>query len=159
MKATLGSVLYSFFSNHLTAMKGLRPSSIRSYRDVLQLFLAWVAHDAHRRISKLVVADLSYERVQGFLRYLETKRGNHPRTRNHRLAVLHTFFDYLASVDPQMLIVAERVAAIPAKRTPPPETRFLERAEIRSVFEAVAGDDWMHRRDRALLLFLYNTGA
>ena len=159
MIATLGSVVYSFFDNHLTAMKGLRPSSVRSYRDVLQLFLVWVAQDAQHRLSKLTVADLSYERVQGFLRYLEAKRGNHPRTRNHRLAVLHTFFDYLASADPQMLIVAEKVAAIPAKRTPPAETHFLERAELSAVFEAVTGDSWMHRRDRALLLFLYNTGA
>ena len=103
MKATLGSVVQSFLENHLLGIKGLRPSSVKSYRDVLRLFLLWVAHDARRRISRLSVADLTYERVQRFLRHLEEERGNHPRTRNHRLAVLHTFFDHLASVEPLML--------------------------------------------------------
>jgi len=56
MKATLGSVVQSFLENHLLGIKGLRPSSVRSYRDVLRLFLLWVAHDARRRISKLSVA-------------------------------------------------------------------------------------------------------
>ena len=159
MKTTLGSVLYSFFENYLVAMKGLSSASIRSYRDVLQLFLNWVAAATHRRISKLSLADLTYERVQEFLRYLEAERGNHPRTRNQRLAVLHTFFDYLASIEPKIMIVAERVAAIPIKRAAPAETRFLDHDEINAIFSAIPSDNWINRRDRTLLLFLYNTGA
>ena len=35
----LGRVIYSFFLDYLTVQKGLRPASIRSYRDTLRLFL------------------------------------------------------------------------------------------------------------------------
>src|SRR5437667_5116640 len=58
-----------------------------------------------------------------------------------------------------MLDVAERVAAIPMKRVSPPETRFLERDEIDILFAALPARGAQALRDRALLLFLYNTGA
>ena len=60
---------------------------------------------------------------------------------------------------PEMLIVAERIAAIPVKRTSPPETKFLLRDEIEMLFRHLPVDDTHALRDRALLLFLYNTGA
>ena len=116
----LGPIIYAFFECHLKAEKVLSPASVRSYRDTLRLFLVRVAADCHRRITKLAVEDLTAERVRQFLHHLEAERGNHIRTRNQRLAALHTFFDYLAGQIPEALAEAERVAAIPRKRTPPP---------------------------------------
>jgi len=58
-----------------------------------------------------------------------------------------------------MLAEAERVAAIPRKRVPPPGTRFLERDEIEALFAGLPASGEAAPRDRALLLFLYNTGA
>jgi site-specific recombinase XerD len=155
----LGALVHSFFADGLLTMKGLRPASVRSYRDVLRLFLRFVAHDTGRKITRLALGDLSFERVLRFARYLEDERRNHIRTRNQRVACLHTFFDYLAGRVPELLEVAERVAAIPMKRVPPPETRFLERDEIDSLFATLPVQGAQALRDRALLLFLYNTGA
>lgn len=155
----LGPVVQSFFLDGLITMKGLRPSSVRSYRDVMRLFLRFAAEDAHRKITRLTLADLTFERVLHFLRYLDEVRHNHTRTRNQRLALLHTFFEYLAARDPEMLAVAQRVAAIPTKRTPPPETRFLERDEIASLLATMPSRGRNAARDRTLILFLYNTGA
>lgn len=155
----LGPVVQSFFLDGLVTMKGLRPSSVRSYRDGIRLFLRFVAEDAKRRITQLTLADITFERTLAFVRHLEEVRNNHPRTRNQRLALLHTFFEYLAVRHPEMLAVAERVAAIPPKRVPPPETRFLERDEIATLFAQLPSAGRNAARDRALILFLYNTGA
>jgi site-specific recombinase XerD len=155
----VGPVVQSFFLDGLVTMKGLRPSSIHSYRDGIKLFLRFVAEDAHRRITQLTFDDLTFERVLGFLRYLDEVRHNQTRTRNQRLALLHTFFEYVAVRSPEMLAVAERVAAIPTKRTPPPETRFLEREEVAALFASMPSRGRHAARNRALILFLYNTGA
>jgi site-specific recombinase XerD len=103
--------------------------------------------------------DLCCERVQRFLQHLEQERHNHVRTRNQRLAALHTFFEYLAQRMPEMLGVCERVAAIPVKRVAPPETHFLDRDEVSALLRSVPPTGHNAARDRALLLFLYNTGA
>lgn len=155
----LGPVIQSFFVDGLVTMRGLRPSSVRSYRDGIKLFLRFVAENTGRRITQLTLADLTFERALAFLHHLETVRRNHPRTRNQRLALLHTFFDYVAVRSPEMLAVAERVAAIPTKRVPPAETRFLERDEITALFRQMPSSGRNAARDRALILFLYNTGA
>jgi len=156
---TLGQIVYAFFADHLKAQRGLRPLTIKSYRDTLRLFLHFVAADAQRAISRLVLADLTFERALAFLGHLETTRGNHIRTRNQRLAALRTFFDYLIARAPEMLVVGERVAAIPTKRVAPAETFFLERDEVSALFARLPSRGWAAARDRALLLFLYNTGA
>ena len=156
---TLGCLVHSFFVDYLQVQKGLRLASVRSYRDAVRLFLSFVAGEARRPITRLSLCDLSYERVQQFLMSLEQERHNHIRTRNHRLAALHTFFEYLAQRVPEMLDVCERVAAIPTKRAAPAETHFLDREEISALLHSVPSSGRHATRDRALLLFLYNTGA
>ena len=155
----LGPLIHSFFLDHLITAKGLRPASVRSYRDTVRLLLCFVADDKRTKITKLSVSDLTFERILGFLRYLEGDRHNHIRTRNQRLAALHTLFDYIASREPEMLGVCQRVAAIPMKRTAPAETHFLERDEVQALFRHLPRAGRLALRDRALLLFLYNTGA
>ena len=155
----LGPLVQSFFLDHLVAVKGLRPASVRSYRDTIRLLLCFTAEDKGTKITKLSIEDLSFERILGFLRYLEDDRANHARTRNQRLAALHTLFDYIASREPEMLGVCQQVAAIPMKRAAPAETHFLERDEIEALFRHLPRAGRLALRDRALLLFLYNTGA
>lgn len=155
----LGPLIYSFFEDQLKCQKGLRPSSIRSYRDALQLFLLFVAEDTQRRLTRLRLTDLTGERVRRFLTFLEQKRHNHVRTRNHRLAAIRTFFEYLATREPMILAEAQQVAAIPVKRTSPPKTYYLEHDEINALFSTLPSNGSLALRDHALLLFLYNTGA
>jgi len=155
----LGQILHSFFLDHLIALKGLRPASIRSYRDMVRLLLQFVAADKRVRITRLVVDDLTFDRVQRFLLYLEQQRGNHIRTRNQRTAALQTLFEYIGSRVPEMLDECQRVAAIPAKRVAPAETRYLERDEVQTLLSRMPSKGRQATRDRALILFLYNTGA
>ena len=155
----LGPIVHSFFTDHLVTVKGSRPATIRSYRDTIRLLLRYVAEDRGTRITRLNLEDLSFDRIVGFLRYLENDRHNHARTRNQRLAMLHTLFDYIASREPAMLAVCQRVAAIPTKRAAPAETHYLETDEVHGLLRRMPTSGRHALRDRALLMFLYNTGA
>jgi site-specific recombinase XerD len=155
----LGPLIHSFFSDHLITVKGLRPASVRSYRDTIRLLLCFVAAENRTKITKLNLENLSFEEILGFLCYLENDRHNHVRTRNQRLAALHTLFDYIATREPEMLDVCQQVRAIPMKRAAPAGTHFLERDEIEELFAHLPRTGRLAQRDHALLLFLYNTGA
>jgi len=156
---SLGQIVRSYFEDHLKVQKGLRPGSVRSYRDGLRLFLCFVAEDARRKVTRLSALDLTFDRVLGFLKHLEDRRGNHIRTRNQRLAILRSFFEYMGGRLPEMLVTSQRVEAVPVKRVPPPETHFLDRDEIQALFRDLPTKGRHATRDRTLLLFLYNTGA
>jgi site-specific recombinase XerD len=90
---------------------------------------------------------------------LESVRGNHVRSRNQRLASIRTFFEYIGRQIPERLQQAQRVVSMPTKRTPPPTTPYLEREEIEQLFSRLPTAGRNALRDRALLLFLYNSGA
>ena len=60
-----------------------------------------------------------------FLDHLETGRGNSIRTRNARLAAIHSFMRYAAVRDPASLPINGRVLAIPAKRCYGPVLGYL----------------------------------
>jgi site-specific recombinase XerD len=160
MQLSLGQLVRSFFEDYLTVQKGLRPGTVRSYRDALRLFLVFVAGHLRRPITKLCTSDLTAECASAFLKHLEQGRGNHIRTRNQRLAALRAFFVYIASRSPEALEAATRVAALPVKRVAPPETNYLERDELAAILRRLPRNGRRHAlRDRTLVLFLYNTGA
>jgi Phage integrase, N-terminal SAM-like domain len=155
----LGPIVQSFFEDHPITIRGLRPASVHSYRDTIRLLLLFIAADKRCKLTRLTLEDLTFERITGFLRYLEHDRGNHARTRNQRLAAIHNLFEYIATRSPEMLATCQRVAAIPTKRVAPPETRFLERDETQRLLASLPSTGRLALRDRALILFLYNTGA
>ncbi len=75
----LGPLMHSFFVDHLVTVKGLRPASVRSYRDTIRLLLCFVAErQGHQDHQARRSSDLTFERVLGFLRYLEA-RSRQPR--------------------------------------------------------------------------------
>src|SRR5215210_6862610 len=131
----LGPYVQAFFMDYLATQKGLRPSSIRAYRDAFRLFLTFVAGDRRCALSRLTLDDLTADRALRFLHSLEADRHNHVRTRNHRRAVVVSFFDYLARRRPDRLAVNQQVVGIPVKRVAPAETRFLERADMDTLFQ------------------------
>lgn len=156
---TLGSFLHAFFEDHLVCQRGLQPSTVRSYRDAIRLFLLFTATDKGCKLTRLNVSNMTSDRVLRFLDHLEKKRGNAVATRNQRLAALNCFFEYLANRVPEMLAEAHRVAGVPIKRAPPPRTRYMERDQVEALFQNLPKKSPWDLRDRTLLLFLYNTGA
>lgn len=86
MNTDFGSLLYSFFEDYLKCRKGLRPSSLKSYRDSAKLFLLFLAEKTGHKVSRLTLADLTCAQVLAFLQSLETDRENQVRTRNHAIS-------------------------------------------------------------------------
>jgi integrase/recombinase XerD len=156
---SFSTIVHGYFLDYLPRQKGLQPETIRSYRDSLRLFLVFVAGVHHRGVSELVLQHLDHHTVLAFLRNMETERGNAVSTRNQRLAALHAFYEYIGRTVPEMLPSCAKVAAIPMKRCPLPEMKFLARDEVEALFACLPAQDRLSIRDRALLMLLYNTGA
>ena len=156
---SVGALVQAFLADELPVQRGLRPASVKAYRDGLRLFLVFVSRDVSCRLTQISSEAFTLDRVLRFLQDLETTRHNHRRTRNHRLTILRAFFEFLARRCPEYLAVAQQVAAIAVKRAPPPETFFLERDEVETLLRRLPAHGRHALRDRALFLLLYNTGA
>jgi integrase/recombinase XerD len=156
---SLGPVLQAFFVEHLLAHKRASPQTVAAYRDTFRLLLRFL-HDArHTEPSDASLADLDVPAILAFLDHLEEQRRNTARSRNARLAAIRSFFRYVTLRDPESLALATRVLAIPVKRADRRIVGYLTRAEIDALLAAPKRTEWAGRRDHALLLTLYNSGA
>jgi site-specific recombinase XerD len=153
----LPTLVESFFGSYLQRIRVASPHTVRAYRDTLKLFLNFLSHG--RPLDKLRPEDLQAEHVLAFLRHLEEVRKNGRATRNMRLAALRSFFGHLLRQDPTHAQQYHRVLAIPSKRHQPPCASYLEPAEVRLLLAQPDSRRPAGRRDVALLMFLYNTGA
>lgn len=108
--------------------------------------------------AKLQLTDLDAPTIGAFLEHLEKDRGNTARTRNIRLAVVRSFFQYCALRHPEHAHMIQRVLAIPAKRSERRIVTFLTPDEITALLESPDRTTWAGRRDHALLLCAVQTG-
>jgi site-specific recombinase XerD len=157
--AQFSTLVQSFFAQHLCEHKHVSPRTVTVYRDTFRLLFAFMQERTGRPPSELTMTDLDAPVILAFLDHLETARHNHVRSRNLRLSAIRSFFRYASLRDVEHLAVANRVLAIPTKRTAHPLLTFLTRPEMDAILAATDQRTWLGGRDHALLLTMYNTGA
>lgn len=148
-----------FLLEYLVSDRGLARNTQRSYRDTLSQLLPFVAGLARVRIDRLKIEDISAERVRVFLRDLEDNRGCGTATRNQRLAAIHSLAHFIGLRCPEHLEWCGEIRAIQAKRAPQAAFTYLENDEMDALLAAPDQGSRQGRRDYAVLLFMYNTGA
>lgn len=158
-RTSLPSLLESFFRRRMMKQRNASEATIASYRDGLRLLILFAAEQTQRKPCALTVADLDRDLVLAFLDDLETKRQNAVQTRNMRLTAIRSFFRHVAENDPASLGIAQRILAIPLKKTHTEVTPYLARREFDALVDAPDQRTPRGRRDRSLLLFLGRTGA
>ena len=114
--SALAPLMEAFFTDRLINQCGASANTIAGYRDTFRLLLGFAADRTGKKPSGLDIADLDAPLIAAFLDHLEHERGNQVRTRNNRLAAIHSMFSYAALRHPEHAATIQRVLAIPAKR-------------------------------------------
>lgn len=153
------ALVQSFFSDHLRRVRGASEHTVRAYRDALSMLFVFLADRRRCSVADLRLEDMRADAVLAFLQHIESKRGNGVVTRNCRLAAIRSFADHLLRHDVTRAEQYGRILAIPTKRAGIRVVSYLEPEDVRAVIASIDSTSRASRRDRALLLFLYNTGA
>ena len=156
--SALAPTLQAWFTDRLIGQRNVSPHTVRAYRDTLRLLLDYAETQLGRQPSQLDVAELDAPLIAGFLDHLETGRANSVRTRNLRLAAIHSLFRYAQHRHPEHAQDIARVLAIPLKRTDRAIVTFLDETELDALLDAPDRSTWTGRRDHALLVLAVQTG-
>lgn len=144
---------------HLITERNLSRNTQQSYRDTFCLLLSFLSTYQKRSTDKLLVEDITAECVRKFLGYLECERNCSVRTRNQRLAALHAFARFVGGHNPELVPWCREVRMVPFKRADKNPLSYLEKNEMDAILSAPHLTTKQGRRDHAILLFLYNSGA
>jgi site-specific recombinase XerD len=141
--------LQTFFTERLIRQRHASGHTIAAYRDTFRMLLGYAAERTGRAPSGLDI---------GFLDHLERERGNAVRTRNARLAAIHSLFHFAALAHPEHAASIARVLAIPPKRCDRALISYLSEPEVDALLACCDPTTWTGRRDHALLLLAVQTG-
>lgn len=155
----LPPLVQSFFHDYLMRVRGASRHTLLAYRDTLRLLFMFLADTKRCAVANLGPEDLRVDTVIAFLTHLEAQRGNTPATRNYRLTAIRSFVRHLVRHDPPRGEQYHRILSLPAKKTRVRPAVYLEPEAVRCLLEQPDRGCTGGRRDYALLLFLYNTGA
>jgi len=151
-------LLQAFFTDRLIGQRRASGHTIAAYRDAFRLLLAFTAARTGKQPSALDIAELDAPLIGTFLDHLEHERGNQIRTRNNRLAAIHSLFGYAALRHPEHAASIQRVLAISAKRYERNLVTYLTENEADALIGACNRATWIGRRDHALLVLAIQTG-
>jgi site-specific recombinase XerD len=156
---TLGPWVRRFLLEHVVAERNLARNTQHGYRDALRQLIPFVAKQSRKSVDRLHVVDISADRVRLFLADIEVLRHCAIATRNQRIAAIRAFAGFVGEHSPVHIEWSGQIRSIPFKKTGKAVVPYLERPEIDALLAAPDRRTAQGRRDHALLLFLYNTGA
>lgn len=148
-----------FLLEYLISTRNLSKNTQQSYRDTFKLLLPYMASRSKKTIDKLLIDDISGDHIKAFLLSLENDRHCSLSTRNQRLAALHAFAKFVGLSSPEHVEWCRQVQIIPLKKAEHTLITYLDKLEMDALLNAPDRTTEQGRRDYALLLFLYNTGA
>ncbi|MBE7559489.1 tyrosine-type recombinase/integrase [bacterium] len=158
INSSFPALLEAFFTDRLMRQRKASPHTIAAYRDTFRLLFRFAEKSLGKPPSDLKLEDLDATFIGDFLHFLETDRSNSSRSRNVRLAALHSFFRYVAFETPEYSALIQRVLAIPSKRCARTPVDFLTPEETEVLLAAPDLTTWIGRRDHALVALALQTG-
>ncbi|MGH9203428.1 MAG: tyrosine-type recombinase/integrase, partial [Vicinamibacterales bacterium] len=139
---TFPTLLQAFFMDRLIRQRQASPHTVASYRDTFRLLVQFAQERLGKAPSALTVPELDTPLLGAFLDHLERDRSNSARSRNVRLAAIHSFFRYVALHAPEHSAVAQRVLAMPSKRYLRRPVAFLTADEVAALLAAPDLTSW-----------------
>ena len=69
--------LRRFFTEHISTERNLAVNTRKSYRDTFVMLLPYIATHSRKSVERLLISDITAQRVLGFLNHIETERRLH----------------------------------------------------------------------------------
>ena len=153
-------LLESFLSIYLPCSVGVRPNTVKSYKDSFRLLLNYMYENRHVSADTLQFSDLNYETILDFLSWLETERGCSATTRNQRLSALSSFSNYAQNrnFDAAVIFRAD-VNKMPSKKSPHKPRTVFTLEEVSILINIPRNNRIIELRDKTLLSVMYASGA
>ena len=160
MKPTDFSIfLTKYLSDYLPGQRNVSTNTIHSYSDTFRLFLHYCESEKRLPGDKITMAKLDWNLVIDFLDWLESERQCSYRTRNQRLACIHSFIKYIQPDVPRYLNEMQKILSIPYKKIQSESLGYLSAEAMSVLFKMPQTETKSGRRDLMILVLLYDTGA
>ena len=153
-------LIRNFLLTYLPVQRGASENTVTVYRTVLNQFLRFVANRQNVSVTSVTFDCFSYELVTAYLSDLITEKGFSSATWNNRLAALKAFISYASACYPEYITLSAELSAIKAQKNNTfSKVAYMSEEAVRVLLAQPDTSTRLGLRDRAMLIFFYDTGA
>jgi len=152
--------LQDFLSEYAPVSLGASQNTIASYCSTFRKYLAF--QEQHNKIApdQLKLSDFTMDSVDDFLKWLELDCECKTVTRNQRLAIIHTFCQYLIRKEPLYINQVQQILAIKSKRHAKKSfVDYLTVEETSAIIKSIDTETPLGKRDAVLISLMYDCAA
>ena len=144
---------------YLPKTRGLSPKTIEAYRISLECFLDYLAEAERTGRQRVSFDHFDRPHLKGWLTWMTDQRHYTPKTVTLRLSAVKAFLTYAAYEDLTLVALSQSAKALKAPAGPRRPIEYLTEAQTRAILAAFTGQTAKSRRNRMLLILLYDTAA
>lgn len=148
-----------FLHGYMPKTRGLAPATIQAYRISLECFLDFLTTHHHLHRFEVTFTHFTRDYLKEWLTWMNTEQGYAPKTIMLRLAAIKSFLAYSAAEDISLISLHHAAQTLKAPRAPRAPIEYLTPEATRAVLAAHTGATSKSRRNRMLLILLYETAA
>lgn len=149
----------SFLLEYLPNQRCFSENTVRSYRQALNLFILYLRTEQKLTIRQIRFDTLNREMILNFLDWLETDRHCGASTRNQRLMVLRSFFDYAGMLDCSQIALSVAVQNVPLKAAQSKVVEYLSEHALESLLKQPNPAKRTELRNLFFMVLMYDTAA
>lgn len=153
-------MLHNYFSIHLPVRVTASPKTIRTYKAALNQMRLYLANEKSIPFTAMDFNCFSRETIYEFLVYLRDEKHESVNTLNNRLAAIRSFLQYCSDEDMELTAIyvnAQKIRRF--KGTKKARVEYLTEEQLKLLYTTPDIHTAVGRRNRFMMIFLYETGA
>jgi len=148
-----------YMLEYLPKQRCLSENTIISYKAGLNLLIEYLRNEKQLLVSQIMFSIFDRQLILDYLQWLEEKRKCSVNSRNQRLMVLRSFFEYAGAVDCTQVALQLEVSKIPHKRESGKMVEYLSEAALQTLLAQPDTTKKTGIRDQFFMTLMYDTAA
>ena len=151
--------LSHFLKEYLVVERNMSSKTIRSYKTTFQMLITYFVEEENMKLIDITFENVTKEMILDFLNYLEGEKKNSIRTRNQRLAAIHSFYQYCSVEEIEHIENIQKILSIKTKKYEKKVQEYLTKEEVQTLLASIEPSNKIGRRNLLVLSLLYDTAA
>ena len=151
--------LSHFLKEYLVVERNVSSKTIRSYKTTFQMLITYFVEEKNIKLTDITFENVTKEMILDFLNYLEEEKKNSIRTRNQRLAAIHSFYQYCSVDEIEHIENIQKILSIKTKKYEKKVQEYLSKEEVQTLLASIDTSTKIGRRNLLVLSLLYDTAA